>query len=332
MRRILIFTAMVGALLSTQCSNGNQFKTNVTGKAGEIIVVMNKDYWEAAPGQELRSLLAVDFPFLPQSEPLFTLVNIPESAFSSLFQSHRNLILFNILSDLPEAKMMIQKDIWAAPQIVITLSGPTAESVQQCIVENQDKIRNALEQAERNRVIQNARKYEEVSLRNAVTAFIGGSPYFPNGYKLKKQTDNFMWIAYETTYTNQAILLYTYPYRDQEDLTLPRILAECNLVMEKEVPGPTENSYMTTNSMITPELRWVNYNNREFAEIRGLWDVKNDFMAGPFVSHCFYDKENNRVIVMEAFVYAPKYQKRNYLRQVESILYSFEWQNTQKNL
>jgi hypothetical protein len=33
---------------------------------------------------------------------------------------------------------------------------------------------------------------------------------------------------------------------------------------------------------------------------------------------------------MEAFVYAPRYDKRSYLRQVESILYSFEWKNNEK--
>jgi len=32
------------------------------------------------------------------------------------------------------------------------------------------------------------------------------------------------------------------------------------------------------------------------------------------------------MIVMEGFVYAPKYDKRQYLRQVESVLYSFEWE------
>ena len=33
------------------------------------------------------------------------------------------------------------------------------------------------------------------------------------------------------------------------------------------------------------------------------------------------------VIVLEAFVFAPRYDKRQYLRQVESLLYSFEWKN-----
>ena len=44
---------------------------------------------------------------------------------------------------------------------------------------------------------------------------------------------------------------------------------------------------------------------------------------GGFVSHSFYSKDGSEVITVEAFVYAPKYNKRHYLRQVESLLYSW---------
>ena len=61
--------------------------------------------------------------------------------------------------------------------------------------------------------------------------------------------------------------------------------------------------------------------------MRGLWEVHNDFMGGPFVSHAFYSRDGKDIIVMEAVVYAAKYEKRHYMRQVESLLYSFEWQD-----
>ena len=45
-----------------------------------------------------------------------------------------------------------------------------------------------------------------------------------------------------------------------------------------------------------------------------------------FVIHAFHDKNNpGELIVVEGFVYAPRYDKRDYIRQVESILYSFDW-------
>ena len=40
--------------------------------------------------------------------------------------------------------------------------------------------------------------------------------------------------------------------------------------------------------------------------------------------------DNKDIIVLEAFVFAPRYDKRQYLRQVESLLYSFEWEDESK--
>ena len=59
--------------------------------------------------------------------------------------------------------------------------------------------------------------------------------------------------------------------------------------------------------------------------MRGYWEVYGDYMGGPFVSHSFYSRDGKSIITLDSFVYAPKYDKRHYLRQVEALLYSFEW-------
>ena len=88
-----------------------------------------------------------------------------------------------------------------------------------------------------------------------------------------------------------------------------------------------DNSYMTISNYQMPQMKWMRYKKMDFAEIRGFWEVQNDFMGGPFVAHIFYDKKTNNLLVLEGFVYSPRYDKRNYLRQVESIIYSFSWDN-----
>jgi len=57
-------------------------------------------------------------------------------------------------------------------------------------------------------------------------------------------------------------------------------------------------------------------------EARGFWEMKNDMMGGPFVSHSTVDTVNNRVIVVEGFVYAPEKMKRTMIRRLESALYT----------
>ena len=92
-----------------------------------------------------------------------------------------------------------------------------------------------------------------------------------------------------------------------------------------------EDSYMTTSMFVKPGIRFLKYHDLDFVETRGLWDTYNDYMGGPFVSHSFYSKDGKDIIVLEAWVYAPKYDKRQYLRQTESLLYSFEWDDEDKS-
>ena len=190
-------------------------------------------------------------------------------------------------------------------------------------------ILGALEQAERDRIITNTLLYEEKSIAPQIAEIFGGEVHFPSGYKLRKKTDNFAWVAYQKQYSNQVVLIYKYPVGDDPDpFSCESLVAHRNEILKENVPGMFENTYMTTSNFMTPQVRFLRYKGRDFAEMRGLWEVENDYMGGPFVLHAFYSKDGQDIIVLDAFVYAPKYDKRHYLRQVESLLYSFEWTET----
>ena len=52
--------------------------------------------------------------------------------------------------------------------------------------------------------------------------------------------------------------------------------------------------------------------------------MENDMMGGPFVSHSVVDETNNRVIVVEAFVYAAGQKKGKFIRKLEASLYTLK--------
>ena len=131
-------------------------------------------------------------------------------------------------------------------------------------------------------------------------------------------------VAKYDTNTMQGVLIYKYPVAGN-DLTLNKIIARRNAILKDNVPGMFENTWMTTGTYMPPTLEFIRFRGRDFAQVRGLWEVENDYMGGPFVSHSFYSPDGSEIICAEAFVYAPKYDKRQYLRQVESILFSWEW-------
>lgn len=330
MKRIIRLMAIALAALAMISCNSNKTRKallpNISGKAGEVLVVIDKGYWEGAVGTTLRDSLAADCPYLPQREAMYNLVNVAPSGFGSMFQVHRNIIIVNISKDVTEPGVVFKQDAWAAPQCVIRINASDSDMAVQLIKENSGKIIKLLETAERDRVIRNAKRYEELKLAPIVTEMVGGSPHFPSGYQLKKKTSDFIWISYDIQYVTQNVLIYKYPVVEGENmLDLDNILEVNAEVLKENVPGMFENTWMVTSPIIKPGIEYISYKGRDFAEIRGLWEVHNDFMGGPFVAHAFYSPDGKEVIVLEGFVYAPKYDKRHYLRQVESILYSFEW-------
>jgi hypothetical protein len=317
------------AILAISCNESKRRKAllpNISGKPGEIVVVITKGNWEGSFGSVLRDSLEAEFPFLPQSEPMYELVNVAPSGFTSMFQIHRNIIVANISADVTEPGVIYKSDVWAAPQCVIRVNAPTEEIAVELFQKDCEKIKAVLEQAERARVIANTKRYEQRDLAPIVTAMAGGSPHFPSGYRLKGRKENFLWVTYDPQFTEQSILIYKYPVEEGKDMMSPEALLEAQSNMMKEnVPGMFENTYMIISPVITPSVKYKKYGVHEFAEIRGLWEVQGDYMGGPFVSHVFYTPDGQNMILMQAFVYAPKYDKKNYLKQIESVMYSFEW-------
>ena len=320
-----LFLLLLSAILAMPgCKSTGSLLPSVSGKAGEIIVVMEKPDWEDSLGSDVRDLLACDCPWLAQKEPLYNLVNVVPSAFVDLFKVHRNIILFQVGPQIDTTGIIYKHDVWASPQCVIQLSAPTSAQASELLKEKGPMIISSIEQAERDRVIRNTRRYEERDIYPAVARVFGGSPHFPSGYKLRKITDDFAWIA-DDKQVYQDVFIYRYPV-EADPFTLDKIVTHRNAILKENVPGMFDGTYMTTSEFFTPTLEYLKYRGRDLVQVRGMWEVQNDFMGGPFVSHSFYSPDGSEIYVAEAWVYAPQFDKRQYLRQVESVLYSWEWE------
>ena len=331
MKRVL-WVLLACLLVVTGCKNKTKrtLLPNVSGKAGEVLVVIERADWEADLGVAIREALAMDTPYLAQREPLFVLSNVTPGNFGSMFKMHRNLLMVNINPQNATNGIVYKNNVWAQPQALVQINAADAAQALSLFKEGAVNISEFFEQSERDRIIANAKLYEEIALREPVEKVTGGILHFPSGYRCRKYTEDFVWIADEKQYTNQTVLIYKYPVGGPNVFTLDKIIEARNAIMEDNVPGPTEGSYMTTSVAEQPSTRSLRYHGRDFMETRGFWEVHGDFMGGPFVSHSFYSPDGKDIIVLEAFVYAPRYDKRQYLRQVESLLYSFEWKKDEK--
>ena len=302
------FLMLMSILLLASCNSKpkdrEKYLPNITGNAGEVLVVINKGYWEGELGSTLREILAGEYPYLPQREAYFKLFNATPGGFTGSYLLHRNIVIVNVSPEVDTTGIRMSRNSWAKPQIIVTVSATTPEEASELISGNRELIINTIEQAERDRLIASSKKYEDKEVRMAVTENIGGSPYFPTGFTIKKNTPEFMWISQETTYVNQGILIFKFPYTDAEQLSPEYLKDKIYNLWQANVPGMRENSYMTFNKVIEPGFRNIEYQGNTMVEMRGLWEVENDYMGGPFVCHIFPDRNRENIIILNAFVYA----------------------------
>ena len=96
--------------------------------------------------------------------------------------------------------------------------------------------------------------------------------------------------------------------------------------MKENIQGSEPDSYIqTVNSSVS--IKEAKFNGHRMIIARGSWYMENDdmFGGGPFVSHSIVDEKNGRVIVVEAFVYAPNKEKRRFIRKLEASLYTLKF-------
>ncbi|MBO4611419.1 MAG: DUF4837 family protein [Bacteroidales bacterium] len=320
----IIALALICAVFAG-CKRSAPLLPNVSGKAGEVLCVIEKADWDGALGEAVRSVLEDEYPFLPVTEYRYTVTHVTHAGFESdMFRVHRNIVFFDINPQNVRTGVELIQNKWAKPQCVLLISAYTAEMADSLFRARSEFIVGAIEQAERDRVIANTRRYENADVYPRVSEVFGGSVHVPTGYKLRKISHDFAWISYDRQYVTQGIFVYRLPVVG-DDFSNDRIIERRNEVLKENVPGMFEGTYMITGDYWAPQTRYLKYKGRGFAETHGMWDVQGDFMGGPFVSHSFYSPDGSEIIVAEAWVYAPKYNKRQLLRQVESLLYSWEW-------
>lgn len=323
MKKIFLYTFAV-LLCLTSCNRSGRILPNISGKAGEVLTVISKSDWDGALGEALRGVLEDEYPYLPVTEPNYTLTHVSHEGFIEMFQVHRNIIFFDINPQVSKTGVTVIRDRWAAPQIIINIAAYNAEDAEKLFKENSGLIVSAIEQAERDRVVSSTRRYQNLEVAQKLEPVFGGSVKVPSGYKLRKISHDFAWIEYNTAKYSQGIFVYRYPVKG-DDLSTKTIVRRRNEVLKANAPGPDEGSYLTTAAYWNPTTEYVRYKGRDFAATHGQWEVEGVFMGGPFVSHNFYSPDGSEVIVLDAWVYAPQSNKRQLFRQVESILYTWEW-------
>ena len=297
---------------------------NASGLPYEMLVVMDDDQWDRPLGRAVFNVLDSDVPGLPQSERSFRISRVEPDGFNSnMFKIMRNVIKVDIQNIYTQPKFKFARNVYSYPQMIMTLQAPDEESLTEYINNNQQSIIDFFTKAEMNREIENLRERHNPEVSRLAEEILGVDIWVPWGLNKFKKGKDFLWASTNVGKKDMNLVLYSYPYTDKNTFTLDYFLQKRDSVMKANIPGGPKGSYMTTNhDYVYVEDGTVR---GKYAQIaRGLWRIQGDRMGGPFVSHSRVDEANGRIVVAEAFIYAPESLKRDLLRRMEAALYTLQ--------
>ena len=299
-------------------------KPSSSGRPYEVLVVVGDSLWQRPAGRALFDVLDTDIPGLPQPERSFRISQTDPQRFNQVLNIFRNIIKVDIApNQYTQTKMKFTRDVYAQPQVVLTIQSPNEKDFAAFVQKNAQSIIDFLVKMEMNRQINELeKKHSEVVLYLADSIF-SCQFWAPVEIKSYKKGKDFFWASTNTATGDQNFVIYSYPYTDKNTFTKEYFIHKRDSVMKANIPGAKEGMYMSTDS-ITVDVRPIDVHGDYTMEARGLWRMKGDFMGGPFVSHTRLDKANQRIITAEIFVYSPDKLKRNLVRMLEASLYTLK--------
>ena len=314
-----IFKAFLTVLILVSCDKEvKNFKPQSSGRINSISVIIDKPSWDGKIGDAIREKYASEFIGLPQVEEAFTLNYIPYEAFTGFGRTARNVIYIN---KKKQDKPRMIRDRYARPQLFLEVSGLDNESIIQGISSSFEFSSSQFQNGE---ITENKNRILNSLLKDTGLDSLNISLNIPSAYSVFKNESETVWLQkpLKNGTSNLIIKDLNSSVYDFEKINLNDVVSLRDSIGKEFIPGRVENSYMITEKEYLPYISYQTVNGFDAIETRGTWEVKGDYMGGPFINYIIKDTLNKSLLYVEGFVFSPSQRKRDKMIELEAVIKS----------
>ncbi|GAA3751502.1 DUF4837 family protein [Flavobacterium ginsengisoli] len=308
------FLLLLLPFLLTSCFKSEKQET-VSGKTNTISVIIDDQLWYGEVGDSIRNKFASPVLGLTQEEPLFTINQYPARLLEGFVTDSRSIIVVK-KATADKFEIIRSKNL---PHNTFRIYGKSVDDIICSIELNSAQIIKIIHDAE----IQKIQEDNSTSLLNK--AIIKNKFHIniqiPTGYEYMLHKRNFIWLKKEIISGNTSLLIYQIPlsnFKKKKDVV--NAIVKMRDSVGKYIQGREPNTQMITSEAYAPYFSKVTLDNKDAFETKGTWELKNDFMTGPFINYAIVDPTFNRVLVIEGFCYSPSHQERDLMLNLEAII------------
>ena len=287
-----------------------------SGNINNVSIVMKEKEGESRLGENTRNIVGDIYQGLPIDEPNFKFFNISPKQFNGFSRHSRNILYFQ--KDTTN-KFRIYKNLYSKPQLFFLIQGEDEDILINNLIENKPLIINTIKEGERKEKIRRIKKSPSKS--NVLRKKMRINLVYPSVYKKVKDTFNFIWLEKQILKGTLNIISYRLPLNTiSNPPKLNDVIRIRDSIGKINIPGRLEGTHMITEKDYRPYFYKLNMGGKIIYETKGMWEVKNDFMGGPFINYILKDKKSNEWVIVEGFAFAPSVSKRDYMFELNSIL------------
>jgi hypothetical protein len=354
-RHAIFLLVLLGTLLLSGCTEDVQRTLQPTpsafGKINSLVVIADSSTWEAGVGDSVAYFFEAPYIILPQPEPIFDVRFIePErvAAEPSWGQLRNYVVLADlsdadspttqmVLNDLSDAKIQqvrqegfgtaVARNKWATGQQLVYIMGKNHNELLNGMSSVYPGVVKRIQQGEDERMrVTTWFEGSNRKLGDTVRQVAGAYLDVPGGYdRVPLAAEDVVWLRKEVQGASLNIMVTKVPYRDQAQLSKQGLKDIRNQVGREYISSTTDNTYMRINDEDLPLFTEATELNGAFAiEGRGIWEIENDYLAGPFVSYLLNDTSTNELVLVDGFVYAPGRKKRDLMEEVVQVIRTAE--------
>ncbi len=290
----------------------------------ELLVVCDPQILGSDLRDSVASITEADAPGLGSAENIFRVNNIGTPGYTSVFWAMHSKVFFLIDKSLRKPELGVAHDVKAKPQLEVYVKAPSLEAMRTFLGEKRETIQQLLMEFQITRLASMAQGKYSKKVSDELRAVAGYTVKMPTDMVATKRGRDFLWGGSNRDRRDINFVFYTYPWDGGDIADIDSYTGRRDSVLRVNIPGGRPDQWMTTSRgddgecVVWPRLRRLE--GRTLLEVRGLWELHNGYMGGPFVSLVSVDTTERKVVVAEAFVFNPDGQKRDLMRQLEGCL------------
>lgn len=319
---------LVLAMLVCSCSSDGEKKRVIVASKGlpsELLLVVDKPLWESDVKDTINSIVEAQVPGLMQAEKMFRVTRVFSKDYAPTHTTFHSQLFVKVDKTLDKPLMGTRRNEYAKPQVELVVAAPSVEALRQYLSLNGERIKEILADAQIDMRVDLLRKKYSKKVNDDLKEVLGMTVRAPEHMKATKKGENFLWGGTNLLEKDLNIVVYTYDWHGENIADAHYFANKRDSVMERNIPGDKEGQWMETvrekvNDSPLVTCKSCKLNGKQVVESRGLWQMRNGALGGPFVCLSRVDTTANKVIVAEGFVYSPSTDKRDLIRQMEAAL------------